>query len=106
MMSGRRRGRKTAPRVAVETKVEFDDTASSHSTLLQVIAQDVPGLLRAISETLSERGHNLEVALVDTEGDTAIDVFYLTSGGARLTEAQERELKAALLEAILANAVS
>jgi [protein-PII] uridylyltransferase len=103
MLSGRRRTKRKPPRVAVETKVEFDETASSHSTLLQVIAQDIPGLLRAISATLSERGYNVEVALVDTEGETAIDVFYLTTGGNRLTSSQEEELREGLLEAIADN---
>jgi [protein-PII] uridylyltransferase len=103
LLSGRRRGKRKPPRVVVETKIEFDETASSHSTLLQVIAQDIPGLLRAISATLSERGYNVEVALVDTEGETAIDVFYLTTGGKRLTVEQERELRGALLEAIEGN---
>jgi [protein-PII] uridylyltransferase len=104
LLSGRRRGRRKPPRVVVETKVEFDGTASSHSTLLQVIAQDIPGLLRAISATVSELGYNVEVALVDTEGETAIDVFYLTRDGRRLTEEQERGLREALLSAIEENA--
>jgi [protein-PII] uridylyltransferase len=103
LLSGRRRAKRPPPRFAVDTKIEFDETASSHSTLLQVIAQDIPGLLRAISATLSERGYNVEVALVDTEGETAIDVFYLTTGGKRLTAKQEEELSQALLDAIEAN---
>jgi len=104
MLSGRKRSKRRAPRVLVETRIDFDETASSHSTLLQVVAQDVPGLLRAISVTLSAAGHNVEVALVDTEGETAIDVFYLTHDGLRLNEEQEIELHAALLEAIKENA--
>jgi [protein-PII] uridylyltransferase len=104
MLSSRKRSKRKAPKFTVETKIEFDDTASSNSTLLQVIAQDVPGLLRAISATLSELGHNVEVALVDTEGETAIDVFYLTSGGLRLDEDQEQKLRRTLLEAIEVNA--
>jgi [protein-PII] uridylyltransferase len=104
MLSGRRRSRRRAPRITVETKIDFDETASSHSTLLQIVAQDVPGLLRAVSLTLSASGHNVEVALVDTEGETAIDVFYLTHGGMRLNEEQESGLRSALLEAIDENA--
>jgi [protein-PII] uridylyltransferase len=45
----------------------------------------------------------VEVALVDTEGETAIDVFYLTTSGNRLTPEQEAELSQALLEAIDTN---
>ena len=104
LLNGRRRARRKAPRMAVETRIEFDEAASSHSTLLQVIAQDIPGLLRAISATLSERGFNVEVALVDTEGEMAIDVFYLTSRGGRLTKDDETELRAALIAAIGENA--
>jgi [protein-PII] uridylyltransferase len=103
LLSGRRRAKRKPPRVAVRAKVEFDGLASSHSTLLQVMAQDIPGLLRAISATVSERGYNVEVALVDTEGETAIDVFYLTSEGRRLTAEQESDLREALLAAIEEN---
>jgi len=44
------------------------------------------------------------VALVDTEGETAIDVFYLTHGGHQLNGEQESELRDALIEAIAENA--
>jgi len=104
LLSGRRRGRKKAPLVTVETRVEFDDEASSHSTLLEVITEDTTGLLRALSLTLAEHGCNIEVALVDTEGETAIDVFYLTRDGAKLDRGREAELKQSLIAAVEENA--
>ncbi|HEX3373543.1 MAG TPA: [protein-PII] uridylyltransferase, partial [Edaphobacter sp.] len=104
LLSGRRRGRRKAPLVEVETRVEFDDEASSHSTLLEVVTQDTTGLLRALSLTLAAHGCNIEVALVDTEGETAIDVFYLTRYGAKLDKDEERVLRRALVEAIEENA--
>jgi len=104
LLSGRRRGRKKAPLVVVETRVEFDDDASSHSTLLEVVAQDTTGLLRALSLTLAAQACNIEVALVDTEGEMAIDVFYLTRNGAKLDKHEEGALRKALLEAIEENA--
>jgi [protein-PII] uridylyltransferase len=104
LLSGRRRGRRKAPLVEVETRVEFDDEASSHSTLLEVVAQDTTGLLRALSLTLAAHGCNIEVALVDTEGETAIDVFYLTRNGGKLDKNEERVLRRALKQAIEENA--
>ena len=104
LLSGRRRRQTMAPKIVVESRVDFDDEASSQSTLLQVVAQDVPGLLRAVSLALAGRGCNIEVALVDTEGETAIDVFYVTRDGAKLDAAEEKALKRDLLEGMEANA--
>ncbi len=103
LLSGRRRGRRKVPKVVVESRMEFDDAASSHSTLLEVVAQDTTGLLHALSLTLARQECNIEVALVDTEGEMAIDVFYLTRNGAKLNKDEERALREALLGAIEEN---
>jgi len=98
-----RGGRRRTPKVKVETQVNFDQEASSHSTLLQVIAQDVPGLLRSISISLAEHDCNIEVALIDTEGETAIDVFYITRNGEKLDSARAAQLRDDLIVAIAQN---
>ena len=103
MLAARRRGRRVAPKVVVQTRIDFDDSASTQSTLMQVVAQDTPGLLRALSLTLAEQGCNIEVALIDTEGEMAIDVFYLTNGGAKLDEEQKDRLRGLLVDAIAEN---
>jgi [protein-PII] uridylyltransferase len=68
--------------------------------LLQVIAQDRPGLLYLISSTLAGNNCDIEIALIDTEGESAIDVFYLTSNGAKLTGENMEAVRAGLLEAL------
>ncbi|HXP40377.1 MAG TPA: [protein-PII] uridylyltransferase [Candidatus Acidoferrales bacterium] len=86
----------TKAKVAVETRIDFDDECSSTSTLLQVIAQDRPRLLHRLSSCLSRQQCNIEIALIDTEGQMAIDTFYLTSEGKKLPMGLQKKVEKAL----------
>ena len=88
---------KRAPKVDVETRIHLDNECSSHSTVVEIVALDRPGLLYDISSTFAELGCNIEVGLIDTEGGTATDVFYVTKQGAKLSVNRQRELHDALL---------
>jgi [protein-PII] uridylyltransferase len=99
MLRDRQRGEKSVRvKVVVETRIDFDDECSSTSTLLQVIAQDRPRLLHRISSCLSQQKCNIEIALIDTEGQMAIDAFYLTSGGKKLTVEHQKKVEKALVD--------
>jgi [protein-PII] uridylyltransferase len=88
------------PKVAVKTSINFDDGSSDHSTLMEIMTQDRPGLLYGIGSALARLACNIDVALIDTEGQKAIDVFYLTSQGQKLT-AQKQVLLREVLQATL-----
>jgi [protein-PII] uridylyltransferase len=99
MLRSRLRSEKNVkPKVKVETQIEFDDACSAQSTLIEVIAQDQPGLLHRISSAFSREKCNIEIALIETEGQMAIDVFYLTSGGSKLLPEHQNRVRATLLQ--------
>jgi [protein-PII] uridylyltransferase len=83
-------------KVKISTQIEFDDQCSTHSTLVQVLTQDRPGLLYRMCSLVSKHECNIEIALIETEGQMAIDVFYLTSDGGKLSAERQSELGHAL----------
>jgi [protein-PII] uridylyltransferase len=83
----------------VKPLVAFNQTASETATLIEVVAQDRPGLLHDLARCFSTAGCSIEVVLIDTEAHKALDVFYVTAGGRKLPTAMEPTLRDALLEA-------
>ncbi|MFZ0315109.1 MAG: [protein-PII] uridylyltransferase [Candidatus Korobacteraceae bacterium] len=83
-------------KLTVKTHLRYDDVCSPRSTLLEIVTQDRPGLLHTISSTLTSEDCSIEVALIDTEGPVAHDVFYITCGGRKLTAERMRAVEWAL----------
>jgi [protein-PII] uridylyltransferase len=92
--------KKGAPKVKIKTSIGFDDLCSSSSTLVQVVTQDRPGLLYTVASCFSRHQCNIEIALIDTEGQMAIDVFYLTLNRKKLTGDHRKQVEAELRGAL------
>jgi [protein-PII] uridylyltransferase len=74
-------------------RLHFDNEHSQKYTVLEIVADDAPGLLHRISRVVSEKGCDLELALIATEGRKAIDVLHLTKAGRKLGEQERNDLK-------------
>jgi UTP:GlnB (protein PII) uridylyltransferase len=60
------------------------------------VATNAVGLLYRISRVIASHQCDVALVLIATEGEKAIDVFHLTRGGAKLTEAEQLALTADL----------
>lgn len=89
-------GPRARSRASVATQIRADNSCSASSTVLELVAHDRTGLLHRISELLADAGCNIEAALIDTQGEKAIDVFYLTRRGTKLDDAEAEILRETL----------
>jgi [protein-PII] uridylyltransferase len=80
----------------IPAAVSFNPDASDAATLIEIVAEDRPGLLYDLASAISSSGANIEVVLVDTEAHKAIDVFYVTAGGKKLEPEMREKLGAEL----------
>ena len=80
----------------IATVVHIDNSASSRYTILDIVTGNALGLLYRISHVISRHGCDVDLVLIATEGDKAIDVFHITKGGSKLTGEEHQALSADL----------
>jgi [protein-PII] uridylyltransferase len=80
--------------------VYFEDEQSDRFTIMEIVAPDALGLLYRISREISSLGCDIELALISTEGEKAVDVFYLRHEGVKLAPALKEELTDRVVKAI------
>jgi len=88
------------PRVPVE--IAIDNRSSQKYTIVEVVAQDRPGLLFSLAHTLHRLELSIEFAKVNTEGNRVIDIFYVTELDETKLASRARleQLRAALFAAL------
>ena len=101
MLKGREAAvRARRDKIRVRGLVHFDHDYSDRYTVLEIGGANRWGLLYHISLVISEHGCDIDLALISTEGDRAIDVFHLTRNGTRLSADMEQDLRADLEQAV------
>ncbi len=81
------------------SKVSLTNDAVPSATLVEVAAEDRPGLLYDLANAISSAGCDIDVVLIDTEAHKALDVFYLKQNGGQVPQATQLVLKQGLLAA-------
>jgi [protein-PII] uridylyltransferase len=76
--------------------VRADNLTSSRYTILDIVATNAVGLLYRISRVIAAHHCDVDLVLIATEGEKAIDVFHLTTRGVKLTQAEQLALTADL----------
>lgn len=92
--------RKVHALAPVDPRVSVDNDCSEHYTVIDVFAQDSPGLLYTLALTLHQHGLSVELARIATNVDQVVDVFYVADQNGCKLESEEKieELKAALMQ--------
>ncbi|MER6353648.1 [protein-PII] uridylyltransferase [Streptomyces sp. NPDC001634] len=87
--------------VAPPPRVTVAPAASRHATVIEVRAQDAPGLLFRIGRALEKSGVRVRSSHVSTLGANAVDAFYVTTAtGAPLPGQEAASVARALEEAL------
>src|SRR6185503_10514738 len=80
--------------------VRFDSESSATQTVIEVRADDEPGLAFRIASALSGCGLGIGFAKIATEKSHALDVFYVTGPGGQLDPDERARVEAALFAAL------
>ena len=85
---------------SISTYVSFDDQSSEKYSIMEIVTRDRYGLLSTIAKVIAQSECNIDVALISTEGQRAIDVFYLTQNEKRLRPAVQEKLASTMKETL------
>lgn len=78
-LSHRRKASHRTPTSGIAHEVRFSTDRSTGEDVIELRADDRPGLLHDIAATLFEAGLDIRLAKIETRGSRVIDVFYLRS---------------------------
>ncbi len=71
---------------ASSPQVAFDNASSDKATIVELFADDKPGLLYEITRAIAETGVSINYAKISTRAAQVFDIFYVTGRGGRKIE--------------------
>ena len=90
--------RSSSPRF--EPTIYFADDQSEKYSIMEIVAPDSIGLLYRIGREIAALDCSIELLLISTEGDKAVDVFYLAHKGDKLSAALREQLSTEILQSL------
>jgi [protein-PII] uridylyltransferase len=88
-------------RKPVQPAVRFDSEISAAGTVVEVRAEDEPGLVYKIASAIAALDFSIALAKISTEKSHALDVFYITNArGQKLGSDEMAAVEAALLKTL------
>ncbi len=85
--------------------VKVEQRTSEHSTIVDIHTKDEVGLLSKLTRTITDAGYDIGYACINTMGDVAVDVFYVSRQGTKPTDEQAQELRTRLVRSLDLNPV-
>ncbi len=89
------------PAMHTPVRVLIDNDSSQRSTILEVFANDSPGLLSSIARVLFDAGVSVQAAKIGTYLDQVVDAFHLTDhAGGKIVDQERLEALRRAVEAV------
>ncbi len=85
--------------------VKVEQRTSEHHTIVDIHTKDEVGLLSKLTRAISAFGADIGYTCINTMGDVAVDVFYVSRGGAKLSDADADALRLHLVSTLHLNPV-
>lgn len=79
------------PRIAVPTRIEFDNSSARYHTVIDIETGDRTGLLYDITRAMTDAGLDISTARIATETRRVRDSFYVTLDGEKIVRQEDEE---------------
>lgn len=83
-----------------DIEIRIDRKTSETSAILDVKASDRVGMLSILARIITDAGCNIDYACINTQGDVAIDVFYVSKDGRKLGDDEAVDLRSRVEDAL------